>query len=34
MVSWPFTILYHAAILGQGRPCVTFTNLYHRDEGD
>jgi hypothetical protein len=24
---------YHAAILGQGLPSETFTNLYHRDEG-
>ena len=27
------TIPYQVSILGQGRPCVTFTNLYHRDGG-
>ena len=29
----PVTILYHSPDLGQGQPRVTFTNLYHRDEG-
>ena len=29
----PVTNPYHARDLGQGLPCCTFTNLYHRDGG-
>ena len=29
-----FTIAYHSADLGRNLPCETFTNLYHRGEGD
>jgi len=33
LVTPPITNPYHAADLGAGLPRVTFTNLYHRDEG-
>ena len=33
MVWWGLTNPYHAANLGPTRPCVAFTNDYHREEG-
>jgi hypothetical protein len=33
LVTPPFTNPYQPPDLGQGLPCVTFTNLYHRDGG-
>ena len=33
LVAAPFTNTYHAADLGQGLPCITFTNDYHRGLG-
>ena len=34
LVTPPITTAYHSADLGRNLPCDSFTNLYHRGEGD
>ena len=34
LVTPPITTAYHSRDLGRNLPCDSFTNLYHRGEGD